>query len=45
MKDVPSVQQYLLNAPLEVQGEFADRMMMDGEMVAIKYLLEKKAAP
>ena len=38
-----SAQQYLATAPLEVQGQYADQMMMDGEMAAIKYLLEEKA--
>ena len=43
MKEVTPAQQYLLTAPIEVQGQYADRMMMDGEMAAVRYLLEVMA--
>ncbi len=43
MKSTASAHQYLSTAPLEVQGQYADRMMMDGEMAALQYLLEAKA--
>ena len=43
MKEINPAHEYLQTAPLEVQGQYADRMMMDGEMAAIKYLLKEKA--
>ena len=43
LKEAASAEQYLLNAPIEVQGQYSDRMMMDGEMAAVRYLLEAKA--
>ena len=45
MRDVNQAQRFHQNAPIEVQGQYADRMMMDGEMVAVKYLLEEMAKP
>jgi hypothetical protein len=43
MKEVTPAQEFLQNAPIEVQGRYSDRMMMDGEMAAVRYLLEAKA--
>jgi len=43
MKEVTPAQEFLQNAPIEVQGQYSDRMMMDGEMAAVRYLLEAKA--
>ena len=43
MKEVALAQDFLLSAPIEVQGQYADRMMMDGEMAAVRYLLDAKA--
>ena len=43
MKEAAPAQQYLRNAPIEVQGQYSDRMMMDGEMAALRYLLEAMA--
>lgn len=43
MKEINPAQEYLQTAPLEVRGQYADRMMLDGEMAAIKYLLEEMA--
>ena len=42
MKEINPAQEYLRNAPVEVQGHYADRMMMDGEMAALRYLLAEK---
>ena len=43
MKEVTPAQEFLQNAPLEVQGQYSDRVMMDGEMAALRYLLEAMA--
>ena len=43
MKSSASAHQYLTTAPIEVQGQYSDRMMMDGEMAALRYLLEVMA--
>ena len=43
MKEAAPAQQYLETAPIEVQGQYSDRMMMDGETAALRYLLEVMA--
>ena len=43
LKEAAPAEQYLLNAPIEVQGQYSDRMMMDGEMAALRFLLEVMA--
>ncbi len=43
LKEAAPAEQYLLNAPIEVQGQYSDRMMMDGQMAALRYLLEAMA--
>ena len=43
MKEAAPAQQYLETAPIEVQGQYSDRMMMDGETAALRYLLETMA--
>ena len=43
MKEVTFAQEFLQAAPLEVQGHYADRMMMEGEMAAMKYLVKEMA--
>lgn len=43
VKEVTPAQEFLQNAPLEVQGQYADSMMMDGEVAALRFLLEVMA--
>lgn len=43
LKEAVPAEQYLETAPIEVQGQYSDRMMMDGEMAALRYLLEAMA--
>lgn len=45
MKQMEPAQNWLETAPLEVQAQYADRMMMDGEMAAIKYLFTQMPKP
>ena len=43
LKEAAPAEKYLETAPIEVQGQYSDRMMMDGEMAALRYLLEAMA--
>lgn len=43
MLTLPPAAAYLRTAPLEVQVEYAGRMMTDGELAAMRYLMVEMA--
>lgn len=45
MKQLEPAQTWLQTAPLEVQAQYADRMMMDGEAAAVRFLLTQMPKP
>ena len=45
LKRLDSAHAFLQQAPIEIQGQYADRVMIDGEAAALKFLVTEMEKP